>query len=70
MQISHSQIAAFRKRYYAIEFARDLRYAQAFYAYFELDKITGEDKEFCGKLYNADTSTANKMIESITDYNN
>lgn len=29
-----------------------------------------KDKEFCDKLYNADFSTAIKMIESITDYNN
>ena len=44
-----------------------LRWGQAFYNYFNLNKVQGEDKAFCDKLYNADEVTAKAMVASRTD---
>lgn len=44
-----------------------LRYGQAFHAYFKLEKITGADKAFCDKLYNASDDVAKAMIASRID---
>ncbi len=47
----------------------NLRFGQAFHQYFKLEKISGQDKDWCDKLYNADTATAKKMVEKATDSN-
>jgi hypothetical protein len=47
-----------------------LRYGQAFHQYMRLDKITGLDKAFCDRLYQADGEKAKAMIASRTDKEN
>lgn len=45
-----------------------LRWGQAFHHHFKLEKVTGQDKYFCDKLYNADEATAKAMVASRTDH--
>lgn len=47
---------------------KHLRYGQEFYHYFKLEKITGEDKPFCDKLYVAEDNDAKSMIASRIDH--
>lgn len=46
-----------------------LRYGQAFHGFFKLEKIKGQDKDFCDRLYNADDAKAKAMIQSRIDRN-
>ncbi len=45
-----------------------LRYGQEFHQWARLDKIAGEDKEWCDKLYQMDALEAVNAICSRTDY--
>jgi hypothetical protein len=45
-----------------------LRYGQEFHQWARLDKITGEDGEWCDKLYQMDYVEATQAIHSRTDY--
>lgn len=49
---------------------KSLRWGQAFHQHMKLHKVTGQDKPFCDKLYNADDATAKAMVASRTDKNN
>lgn len=49
---------------------KSLRWGQAFHQHFKLHKITGTDKAFCDRLYNASDDTAKAMVASRTDKNN
>ncbi len=45
-----------------------LRWGQAFHQYAKLEKITGQDKNFCDRLYNeVDEAKAKNMVASRTD---
>lgn len=46
---------------------KHLRYGQAFYHHFKLDRVVGQDKAFCDKLYEATEDTARAMIASRID---
>jgi hypothetical protein len=49
---------------------KSLRWGQAFYEHMKLHKVTGQDKPFCDKLYNATDEIAKAMVASRTDKNN
>lgn len=49
---------------------KSLRWGQAFHQYMKLHKVTGQDKAFCDKLYNATDEIAKAMVASRTDKNN
>jgi hypothetical protein len=75
LSISKSEIDQFYRIYQSGKGAfiqdfkyKDLRMGQAFHQHFKLEKITGDDKFWCDKLYEADGDKAKKMIEQITDY--
>lgn len=46
-----------------------LRYGQAFHQFMKLEKVTGQDKDFCDRLYQANEDKAKAMIASRTDHN-
>lgn len=58
-----TQVVAFKHKNKA------LRYGQAFHQFMKLEKVTGQDKSFCDRLYQADEEKAKAMIASRTDYN-
>ena len=62
LKFSKSEVGKFVHRNKA------LRWGQAFHQYFKLEKVTGQDKYFCDKLYNADEATAKAMVASRTDH--
>ena len=62
LMFSKSEVDRFRHNNKA------LRWGQAFYNHFKLEKVTGQDKYFCDKLYNADETTAKAMVASRTDH--
>lgn len=49
---------------------KTLRYGQALHQYAKLEKVTGQDKNFCDRLYEADEEKAKSMIASRLDRNN
>lgn len=55
-----TRYTAFRKQFNP---DAGLRLGQAFHTYMQLDKCV-QDKAFCDRLYNADETTARRMIES------
>lgn len=63
IRFSASEVARFRHQ------SPLLRYGQAFHQYFKLDRVTGEDKIWCDRLYQADDETARRMINEQTDKN-
>lgn len=73
LRLSKTEIDIFTKGYRegmgSFKKYRGLRLGQAFHQYFKLEKITDqENKIFCDRLYESSGDEANKMIESITDY--
>lgn len=59
------------KQFHATDYPVSMRHGQALHAFLELDKIQDvDDRIWCDRLYNADESTAIKMIEAVTDWNN
>lgn len=64
LMFSASEIAKFK------HLNKHKRYGQDFYDHFKLHKITGSNKAFCDKLYNANDEIAKAMIASRTDKNN
>ena len=62
LMFSKSEVGKFTHR------NKSLRWGQAFYNHFKLEKVTGQDKYFCDKLYNADEATAKAMVASRTDH--
>ena len=64
LTFSKSTVDAFTHRNKA------LRWGQAFHQHMKLHKITGSDKAFCDKLYNATDEVAKAMVASRTDKNN
>jgi len=61
LMFSQSEVAQFRHTNKA------KRWGQAFFDHFKLSKVTGQDKVFCDKLYNASDDTAKAMVASRTD---
>lgn len=46
-----------------------LRWGQAFYQHFKLEKVQGQDKNFCDRLYNeVDEAKAKAMVQGRTDF--
>lgn len=44
------------------------RWGQAFYNHMKLEKVTGQDKGFCDRIYNeSDEAKAKNMVASRTD---
>lgn len=63
LQFSSSEVKAFVHRNKA------LRWGQAFHQHFKLEKIQGQDKNFCDRLYNeADDAKAKAMVQGRTDF--
>lgn len=61
LMFSKSEVEKFRHNNKA------LRWGQAFHGYFKLERVTGQDKYFCDKLYNASEDVAKAMVASRTD---
>lgn len=51
------------------EISHTLRFGQAAYQYFQAEKCV-QDKDWWDKLYNMHTSSAEKMLLSVIDYDN
>lgn len=64
LRISATEIEQFYRSRPSLE----LRLGQAFHSHFKLERITGADRSFCDRLYNADGSQARKLISCITDH--
>lgn len=67
MQIGASLYKEFEKLWNNGEF-QHLRYGQAFYNHFNLDKCI--QKPWMHRLYNADKDVAYRIVFSIVDWNN
>lgn len=63
LTFSQTQVQEFHRSLYNPA----LRWGQAFHQYFKLEKIKGADKDWCDKLYYADTQTAKSMVKERTD---
>lgn len=44
------------------------RVGQAYYNFLSLHKVTGDEKEWCDKFYEADGNIAYSMLRDRTDY--
>ena len=65
LTIPASRVKAFRQP------LNGLRWGQALYGELELYKLQNpETKAWADKLYNADDTTAKKMVEAVTDHAN
>lgn len=48
-----------------------VRFGQAFHDFMQLEKVHGADnREFCERLYQADSLTAQRMVIERTDWDN
>lgn len=63
MMFSASVLAYFSPLAY-----RGMRVGQAYHNFLSLHKVTGEDKEWCDKFYEADGEVAYAMLRERTDF--
>lgn len=68
IRISKTLVTEFYKKRKGVQDGR--RLGQAFHQHFDMTKVTGSDKAWLDKLYEADGWEAKNLISLITDENN